>query len=199
MHDEERALSDKALDDEIARALAVEPSPTFLARVRTRIDQEPAPSAWRFGWMAGAVAAAAVIVLAVVAQRGAAPVTNTPPLVARTVVEGSTPTLPHVGSALGRTDHSIAIARPTARPEGRALRPEFALHAIEPEVLIDPREKAAIQRLMAGVRSGRVDLSPVLSATVPTAMDLPPVDDLVIAPISIEPLAPQTGAEGVRP
>jgi hypothetical protein len=64
-------------------------------------------------------------------------------------------------------------------------------------VLIDPRESMALRALINGVRSGRVDLSPVVRASTPTAMELPPVTDLVIAPLAIEPLAP-TGAEGVR-
>ena len=49
------------IDQEIRDALKVEPSPEFLARVRTRIANEPAPSAWRWSWTfaaAGALAAA---------------------------------------------------------------------------------------------------------------------------------------------
>lgn len=44
---ERRPLSDSQLDREIESALGVEPSPEFLARVRTRIAAEPGPSAWR--------------------------------------------------------------------------------------------------------------------------------------------------------
>jgi hypothetical protein len=64
-------------------------------------------------------------------------------------------------------------------------------------VLLDPRESIALRNLIAGVRSGRLDLTPVLGASTPTAMDLPPVQDIDIPVITIEPLAPM-GAEGVR-
>jgi len=40
-------LSDSQLDRELESALGVEPSPEFLARVRTRVAAEPAPELWR--------------------------------------------------------------------------------------------------------------------------------------------------------
>ena len=67
----------------------------------------------------------------------------------------------------------------------------------EPEVLIDPAETRALRRLIAGTRDGSLDLSAALRATTPTAMDLPPIDALAIAPLTIDPLTP-SGEEGVR-
>ena len=46
------ALSDAQLDRELEAALGVEPSPEFLARVRTRIAVEPEPSRWRIAVVA---------------------------------------------------------------------------------------------------------------------------------------------------
>jgi hypothetical protein len=40
-------LTDSALAREVESALGIEPSPEFLARVRTRIANEPEPSPWR--------------------------------------------------------------------------------------------------------------------------------------------------------
>ena len=40
-------LSDSQLDRELESALGVEPSPEFLARVRTRVADEPEPQPWR--------------------------------------------------------------------------------------------------------------------------------------------------------
>ena len=40
------ALNDAALDREIDRALSVDPSAEFVARVRTRIANEPARAPW---------------------------------------------------------------------------------------------------------------------------------------------------------
>jgi hypothetical protein len=53
----------------------------------------------------------------------------------------------------------------------------------------------ALQRLIADVRDARVDLTPLLKEA---PMALQPLDDLVIAPITIEPLVPG-GVEGERP
>ena len=55
-----------ALDRELAHALAVDPSPEFVARVRARIADEPAPSTWRMPRVLMAAGAAAVLILAVV-------------------------------------------------------------------------------------------------------------------------------------
>ena len=64
-------LTDSQLDRELESALGVEPSPEFLARVRTRIASEPDLSAWRLAiWGRGlqpvVVMALAAVVLAVV-------------------------------------------------------------------------------------------------------------------------------------
>ena len=53
----------------------------------------------------------------------------------------------------------------------------------------------ALQRLIAGVRDARVDLSPLLKDP---PMALQSLDDLVITAITIEPLVPG-GPEGERP
>jgi hypothetical protein len=55
-----------ALDRELTAALAVDPSPEFVARVRARIAREPAPSSWRMPRMTLAAGALAVVVVAVV-------------------------------------------------------------------------------------------------------------------------------------
>jgi hypothetical protein len=56
-------MTDDDLDRELAAAFAVEPSAEFLARVRMRIDGEPAPSAWGL-WRAFAVAGACAVMIA---------------------------------------------------------------------------------------------------------------------------------------
>jgi hypothetical protein len=67
------------------------------------------------------------------------------------------------------------------------------------EILLDPAETRALRGLIAGVRDGRVDLSAAQMSTTPAAMDLEPLADIVINPITIEPIAPPSGAEGARP
>ena len=55
-----------ALDRELAAALAVDPSPEFVARVRARVANEPAPSFWRVPRLMLAAGALAVVVVAAV-------------------------------------------------------------------------------------------------------------------------------------
>ena len=45
-----RAMTDTAIDREIQAALAVDPSPQFVARVRTRIAAEPARATSWLSW-----------------------------------------------------------------------------------------------------------------------------------------------------
>jgi cytochrome c556 len=58
-------VTDGDIDSTLATALAVEPSPEFLARVRMRIASEPDPSDWRFSWVFAAGACTIAIVIAV--------------------------------------------------------------------------------------------------------------------------------------
>src|SRR5690348_16972004 len=68
----QQPLSDSQLDHELTSALGVEPSPEFLARVRTRVAAEPALEPWRLAvqrWSfepLAAVAAAGIILAVVV-------------------------------------------------------------------------------------------------------------------------------------
>ena len=172
-------MNDAALERDIERVLAVDPSPEFLARVRTRIAEEPSPASWRFGWLFAGVATAAVAVAVVLAIFDVSPVRQ--PASARLLASrsiGSVVEVPSVGSV---------GADPRVRPE-RRVRPE-------PTILFDARETMALQRLIAGVRDARMDLEPLLKEPPMAPQSL---DELVIAPITIEPLVPG-GVEGERP
>ena len=206
-------------DQEIRDALKVDPSPEFLARVRTRIAGEPAPSAWRWSWTVAAVGAlAAVVLIAVVMSRprrenpSAAEVAQTFSS-SRATESEKAPAGPE-GPARRQTEpaRSAAVRRPgpLGPAEQRSAKaaqptPDVAAHAIpvvsgfsrtlsrEAEILIDPREGIALQRLLAGVRSGRVNLEPLARAVAQRANafdDLQPPADIVI------PLLPLTPAPG---
>jgi cytochrome c556 len=58
-------LTDGEIDRALAAALAVDPSPEFVARVRMRIASEPEPSDWRFSWVFAAGACTLAIAMAV--------------------------------------------------------------------------------------------------------------------------------------
>ncbi len=198
----DEALTDSALDREIERALAVGPSPDFVARVRTSIAIEPSRPVWHLSWAFAGAAVAAIVFALVVAwpERTVAPA----PMMVQVAPPAPVAPQPSAVSdpSTVRSPEAVALQRANkavARQQGASRSTTaFAFQTREPKILIDAREAAALQRLIKGVRDGRLDLSPVLNATTPTAMELPPITDLIIAPLSIEPLAPVEGAEGVR-
>jgi hypothetical protein len=193
-------MTDAELDRELGRALRVDPSPEFVARVRSRIAEEPAPSRWTFGrWQLVAVAAvAASLLIAVVVHRRANPpiARDQAVLSARPIGAGAIAALQE-HEPVRRTERE-PLEPMEREPFGRMEREGFSRASAAPEVLIDPREAQALRAVIARVRTGALDLSPVLMATKPEAMDLPPITDIVIEPIAIDPLAPDTGAQGVR-
>ena len=208
-------MNDTALEREIERALAVDPSPEFLVRVRARIADEPAPASRGFGWLfagVATVAAAAALVLAMRMVSPARPPAAAPLLASRSI--GSAVVVPAVGPAkaghyvpkgVGRDDQSQYVVSGFSRTqressgfsrtqrESPGVSRTAATRSSAP--LFDARETTALQRLIADVRDARVDLAP-LAREGP--MPLPALDPLVISPIVIEPLVPG-GVEGERP
>jgi hypothetical protein len=192
------ALTDAAIDRAIETAVAVEPPPEFLARVRSRLSSEPAPS-WsplRWGFSA-AGAIAVVIALAFAVQRPERTTTAVTPS------EQARPAVPDVAQAT----ITPTTATPTApqqsagrpAPAGRAAtgsgRPLRAIR--EPEVIIAADEAAGFRRLISDVRFGRVDLA--LLPEHPTAtVALQPRNEISIAPITLDPLDAVTAEEGER-
>jgi hypothetical protein len=192
------------IDDDIGKALRVDPSPEFLVRVRARVAEEPQPSAWRWSWpLAGAAALAAAIVIAAVVSRPE-PKTTSAPQVVPAVVQAFSPATPDVAQAF-RPAKPASEGAPAAGPTTAGLKlstppvmPGPAT-AAAPEILIDTRERQVLLRLIAAARDGRVELLAAQTGTMAAATELAPVADIVIPPIAIDPLAPLSGAEGVRP
>jgi hypothetical protein len=181
------------IDEEIRAALDVDPSPEFLARVRTRIAAEHAPPAWRWSWgVAAACALTAALVVATIVSRshGARPGVKAA-LVPTVIAETASPPIvvpsPDIGPRPTR-----AVPPPTKAGIARIARSE-------PEILIDPGEMRTLRVLIDGVRAGRIDLSAAQNSRSPAPALLEPVADIMIAPLTIEPIAPLSGAEGVRP
>jgi hypothetical protein len=184
-------MNDAALERELERALAVDPSPEFLVLVRARIADEPAPASVGFGWLfagVATVAAAAALVLAVWMVSPAPPPPTATLLASRSI--GSAVVVPSVVPA--QYVVSGFLVPPKPRSGGGGSRTAAAR---TPEPLFDARETTALQRLIADVRDARVDLTPLAKEG---PMPLPALDPLVISPIVIEPLA-SSGIEGERP
>ncbi len=166
------ALTEPAteIDRALQAALAVEPSPEFVARVRRRVanEHEPAASVWRWPWLVVAAgAAAAAILLAVVFSRPhAVPKPDATSSTSKADILLQSAPSPVV-SGFGWTVDTPAPKGVGPRTVSQ-VRPTAPARSTEPEILIDPREAMALRRV-------------------------------VIAPITIEPLAPAAGAQGVRP
>jgi hypothetical protein len=196
------SMNDASLDREIESLLASEPSPEFVARVRTRVAAEPEPRSWRAPWMFAMAGAVAVIVVAVVVWPSREPGASSesamePPRVAKTP-ETVAPQM------------SVTAATPSPRtpsPRTAAARRAVAIVPVQnrvididlPEVVIADNEVKTFAALVASVRQSRFDVA------VPAAPDpdrpleikeLPPVEPLEIEPI-VRVAALQT--EGERP
>jgi hypothetical protein len=185
-------MNDAALEREIERALAVDPSPEFLVRVRARIADEPAPASRGFGWLFAGVAATAVAA-AVVALVMLRPEQRVEPAVGLLMSRSLTSAVvvPTVSRGLERAPRTTHLERPTSNDAPRTTN----LERQRSEPIFDARETTALQRLIADVRDARVDLAPLAKEG---PMPLPNMDPLVISPIVIEPLTPG-GVEGERP
>lgn len=204
------ALSDAALNQELERAFSIEPSPDFVARVRMRTEGEPAPSVWRFSWLACCAGGAIVALMVVaIAPRNLTPVPGAAPSVGRTSSGGTSPELSKAASSFGRTDAPPTAARaepPYGGPRRSVRRAAIASVKVEGrtteaadsdvEVLVDVRESNAILRLMLAIRDGRV---PVVQPELAVSIESAPLTQIVIPPLTIDPIGPADGRQGVRP
>jgi hypothetical protein len=204
--DRHDAVTDSAcgvIDGEIRATLAVDPSPEFVARVRTRIASEPPRATSSLSWKfvaAGALAATIAIVVVSWPESKPTPVAQSPgaedvqlaPPVAIEQPGHAPAAFPVVSGPSTRSGPSRAASRDgLGRTRATAIRPE-------PEILLDPAETRALRRLITGTRAGTLDLSASLQATAPAAMDLPPLIEITIPLITIDPITSQAGEEGAR-
>jgi hypothetical protein len=195
-------VNDATLDREVAALLAVEPSPEFLARVRTRVAEEPEPAGWRLAWMFGAAATVATVVVALI-------VWPSPDATSSLVVTPSR-RAPVEPARVAEAGPVIATAPVTSSPQP-ARRPlavnvaaalvasDRAIDIDFPEVMLGENEVRAYTALIASIRQRRFDVA------VPAAPDpnrtlaieeTPPVEPLEIEPIvKVAALQP----EGERP
>jgi hypothetical protein len=217
-------MTDAALDRELRAIVGVDPSPDFVARVRTRIAEQPVSArswfgAWRLDAVAVAVAVAAVLLVAVAIThkpsrgepvRQHADARPDVPAPASATNSARTPGAPPAGAADPHrsAENPIQSVRSEQAAPARANRTtrhvdvqapgSFGVGDHAPEILVDPREAAALRALIAGARDGRIDLAPVVQATAPTSMELPAVAEIDIPFLIIDPIAPAAGEEGVR-
>ena len=186
-------MDEMRLDDELRAALAVDPSPEFVARVRTRVASEPPPSRWRLAignavaafrqtGMMAPVAASAVVVLAVAVALRPEPERVQP-------IQVEVPVAPPV-SVPPPADIS-------PRPAGGSRRAPLAVTArrvapprrgIEMQVVISQDEKRAFEALLTAVQTNTMPVRVVAEGEnleeplMPAPLE---VDQFTIAPLQM--------------
>jgi hypothetical protein len=175
-------------DEQLRRALAVEPSPEFLPRVRARISTQPQSAVWGWGLPLTATTIAAACVAGFVLSARLAPVAApaAPGAPARNHARAVEPRPVPEGAVLAiATRPAVPVARPVRAAPGAADHPA---------VLIDERQRAAFVLLARLVRDGTLT-DEAFARTRPQSLDaiekqIVPVD---VTPVTVSPL----GVDGV--
>jgi hypothetical protein len=188
-------LSDEALQREIEAVLGVDPSPEFLPQVRARIARERRHDGWLWSapwrWAGAAAVVTVVAIVGVWTLRGVSPAPqearNAPP------VETTTPSIEPERQApalvASGADRPKSVRVPVVRAVRVAPRPE----AVAPfDVMIAADEAAALKQLFTAISNHRIEtraLPDLASAMKPPA----PIEEIVLDPITISPLAALEG------
>lgn len=164
---DEEALLARAEAD-LARWLAIEPSPAFKAGVRRRIAEAPPSAArpLRWPWLAGAVAGAALVIA--IATRPDAPGRPAPTAITPGAVTSRS--VPRAG---------LVPARAARAPAGRLRR---ARPASEAAVIVPSGEARRIEDYHTAVMHVHLSSLPA------------PAEELTITPLEIEPLPGSAGS-----
>jgi hypothetical protein len=192
--DGHRHVDDASLEREIGSMLAVEPSPEFLARVRTRVMQEPAPGGWRLSWMLAMTSAVVAVAVAVVVWPRADVMPSSASLERPRVAELTEPAVPATAPVVAPVRTRQAARTAVAMP--------VTVRTIEidlPEVVLGENEVKAYSALVVSIRESRFAAAVPAMPSPDTPVEikeLPPVEPLEIEPI-VRVAALQT--EGERP
>jgi hypothetical protein len=159
--DEERRLMD-AIEADLDRMMAIEPSADFAARVRERIGAVEHDGRWSMPWTLAAAAVlvvAAGVLLATVRDRSAG--LERPAMVAGHDVRLPAPDITQAAHASSGSRIPRLRASTTQRASpfaaGGSRRGHQITRADEPEVLVPQDLRLAIDRVMAMVRAGTLD------------------------------------------
>jgi hypothetical protein len=180
-------MRDEHLDDalrDLRTELNVTPSPEFAAKVRERIEAQPATARWGLWAWTGVAATCVAAVIAVAMWRAAhpAPVTQKPVASVAQSVQAPEP----AAAVTPPAAEPVAPKRP-ATPAEPTVR--VARERAEPEVLVPPDQLNAIRRLMAAVRKGALASAPAAPTLIdPDTGELIPPKPIEIPLITIEPL-----------
>lgn len=169
------------IEQELASALDVDPSPEFVSRVRVRIAHEPEPTGDR--WLL-AIVAAGCVATAILATFSAVRVVR--PEDAPTTVAARQEAAP----ARPETVAPI-VTRPHPMPDRGRTRKAV------PQVMVSTAESQGLSQLFVAITDGRVTL-----AAFPTdatyVMVESPRGETIVGPMQVEPIAAIMDSEGVR-
>ena len=178
-------LTDSALDRELTETLGIQPSPEFLARVRTRVAAEPARAPWRLVFEPLAPVAIVGIVLALVVPKlmRDEPLPTVNPTRMASVVPDIPRAVAPVVSVRDGDRRTVPALRASARTTPLRLSP----------VLVAEDERRAFELFVAAVGQGHVP-----EAAIEPAVNGREMAELSIAALVITPLPPlaRAGQEG---
>ena len=194
MFDEQRRLL-QDLDQELQRALAIEPSARFVPDAMAGVERSALRSRKMMWWSASAAAAAALVLVTVGALRFGE-------------VRHEPATLPTTASAVAE-DHATSSAATSAKAGGaprsataqrRSERTIAALpdlgDGVDADIVVPAERSLALERYMALVRRGALDTS-ALANSDRTGVAAPA--DLVIAPLSVAAIVETDGESEIGP
>jgi len=171
------ALRDTRLEREIESALAVDPSPEFVVRIRARVAAEPTPAMRWYSWRWVSVTAAIGVIA--IAAWFAWPSARVEP--APTINVSQTLPETNVVDASPR-DAAAPVAHPDAP---RTTRQQARIVPTLPAVVIPENEKRGFQLLLEELHDGK-DAAVVARAAI--RRDAPGPPWLDVQPVVIEPL-----------
>jgi hypothetical protein len=174
-HEPADPLSERVIERDIESLLSVDPSPEFLARVRTRIANEPEPSRWRLAWVVVPVTGMCIVLLATGMVMWLRP---QPPAPVQAVRPSSVPpTIVEREPSIEPPRRVAPVAAPTQRQPSDVAR--------SPEVVISENERRAFEQLLLAIEQDRL---PLLVRTGDDAEESLAPAPLEIEPLTIEPL-----------
>jgi hypothetical protein len=192
----EEAPSDDALDSEIEAAFAVDPTPSFVARTRARVEHERMRATGGLMrplvWVGGVVAVVVAAIWLWPAGQPTLPSVALPDIVLAPLAVAPPPVA--APAAPGSAPQPETLVPVTARSEPTVREPA---EAPAPDVIVAPEEARGFELLLAGLDQGVID-----GSTLPGDWGRLDEDARVpidVMPIEIVPLMPLARQEGERP
>jgi hypothetical protein len=189
-------LTESGIDRELRTALTVEPSPEFMARVRSRVAHEAMANGLLWRPIPVVLAIATVILICLGIARLAdlrAPTVAREPVRAAPERAAAAAVEPPARRTVVRTRRLLEESRRAKRGPS-TIAVNIADRAAEPPVLVPAAEQKALHRLFTRSRGSALRLTymsePEFEVTDARGLEIPP--------ITIDPLVPEAPAEGVH-